>query len=156
MKLKLMFCNRRQQSHGDIYCIFIICLIINFRGVIMQGEGILAMFAMFFIIGAAISLIPLIGMWKMFVKAGKPGWAVLVPIYNTFVILDIAGKPSHWFWLMFIPFYNLFLLWQVFESLALAYGKDKGFAVGLFLIAPLFIMILGFDKSVYSKQALLA
>ncbi len=122
----------------------------------MESNGLLGLLAIVFFIGAAISLIPLIGMWKMFVKAGKPGWAVLIPIYNTFIILDIAGKPSHWFWLMFIPFCNFFILWKVFEGIAIAYGKDKGFAVGLFLIAPLFVMILGFDKSVYSKEALMA
>lgn len=39
-------------------------------------------------------------MWKIFAKAGEPGWACLVPIYNTCVWLKIAGKPMWWFFLL--------------------------------------------------------
>lgn len=61
-----------------------------------SASGIAAVFA---IIGAMlipliiISVIVIIGQWKVYEKAGKPGWAAIVPIYNTIVLLEIVGKP---------------------------------------------------------------
>ena len=42
--------------------------------------------------------------WKIYAKAGQPGWAVLVPIYNVVALMQIAGKPIWWVVLYFIPF----------------------------------------------------
>jgi len=40
--------------------------------------------------------------WKFFVKAGKPGWASIIPIYNILVELEIVGRP--WYWLLLMLF----------------------------------------------------
>ncbi len=48
------------------------------------------------IIYLAIIALMLAGMWKVFEKAGKPGWAAIIPIYNLIVLLDIVGKPIWW------------------------------------------------------------
>jgi hypothetical protein len=87
--------------------------------------------------------------WKIFKKAGKPGWAVLVPVYNMVVMLEIVKKPLWWIFLMFIPVVNFVVMILVIIELAKAFGKSTGFAVGLILLGPVFYSILGYGKSTY-------
>jgi hypothetical protein len=76
-------------------------------------------------------------MWKTFEKAGEPGWAALIPIYNTLTLLRIVGKPWWWLFLLIIPYVNIvFVIWT-FNLLGKRFGKDEGFTVGL-LLAPFF------------------
>jgi Family of unknown function (DUF5684) len=90
-----------------------------------------------------------IGGWKVFEKAGKPGWAAIIPIYNYIVLCEIVGKPVWWFLLFFVPCINfVFIIW-VYNLLAKSFGKSEGFTVGLFLLNPIFVMILGFGDAVY-------
>jgi hypothetical protein len=89
--------------------------------------------------------------WKIYVKAGKPGWASLVPIYNIIVYLDIVGKPFWWIILMFIPFVNFVVAIILAHRLSLSFGKSIGFTFGLIFLSPIFIPILGFGKAVYQK-----
>jgi hypothetical protein len=91
----------------------------------------------------------LASMWKIFEKAGKPGWAAIVPIYNLIVLLEIVGKPSWWFLLMLIPCVNLIILIMVYHRLSLSFGKDAGFTVGLILLGFIFLPILGFGDAQY-------
>ena len=70
------------------------------------------------IIKLAILILVIVGMWKVFVKAGKPGWASIIPIYNVYVLLQIVGKPWWWLILMLIPIVNI-VIW-ILVSLALA------------------------------------
>ena len=56
------------------------------------GAAVVAGLVFFFIYLAAI-ILTIAGIWKMFAKAGKPGWAAIVPIYNIIVLLEIVGKP---------------------------------------------------------------
>ena len=88
-------------------------------------------------------------MWKVFEKAGKPGWAAIVPIYNLIVLLEIVGKPAWWFLLMLIPCVNLIILIMVYHRLSLSFGKDAGFTVGLILLGFIFLPILGFGDAQY-------
>ena len=89
-------------------------------------------------------LIIIISLWKIFVKAGKPGWAAIVPIYNTIVMLEIVGKSLWWIILMFIPFVNIVLSIIVTVELAKKFKKSSGFAVGLILLPFIFYPILAF------------
>jgi len=101
-----------------------------------------------------IFIIPLIGMWKIFNKASKPGWTVLVPFYNIIVFLEIIEKPWWWLFLYFIPYFNLiWIIWGL-NLLAKKFGKSETFALGLILFTPIFIPILGFGDSKYSKRTL--
>ena len=94
-------------------------------------------------------VISLVGMWKMFEKAGKPGWAAIIPIYNTIVLLEIVGKPVWWFLLFLIPCVNfVFIIWT-YNLLSKSFGKGEGFTVGLVLLNPIFVCILGFGDAVY-------
>ena len=64
------------------------------------------MFLLFMLIYFAVVLLIIVGLWKMFTKAGKPGWASIIPIYNLIVLIEITGKPLWWIVLLFIPFVN--------------------------------------------------
>jgi hypothetical protein len=89
------------------------------------------------------------GFWKVFVKAGKPGWAAIVPIYNLIVLLDIVGKPLWWVILFFIPIVNLIMAILVGLAVAKSFGKSDAFGIGLGLLGPIFYPILGFGDAQY-------
>ncbi len=101
------------------------------------------------LIGLVIGLIAVIAIWKVFTKAGKPGWASLIPIYNIIVLLEIAGRPLWWFILLLIPFVNFIILIIVMIDLAKSFGQGVGFGLGLVLLSPIFFLILGFGSSRY-------
>jgi len=92
--------------------------------------------------------------WKVFEKAGKPGWASLIPIYNVIVLLEIVGKPLWWILpLILCPCINLILAILICVSLAKSFGQGAGFAIGLFLLPPIFTLILGFGDYRYVGPA---
>lgn len=95
------------------------------------------------------ALIALVGCWKLFTKAGKPGWAAIIPIYNSFVLMQIIKKPWWWLLLLFIPFVSLIITLVISIELAKAFGKSTIFGVILLWLFPIGILILGFDKSKY-------
>ncbi len=92
-------------------------------------------------------------MWKIFVKAGKPGWAAIVPFYNIIVLLEIIGRPLWWIVLMLIPFVNFIFIFIIAIDLAKSFGKGTGFALGLIFVAPVFYPILGFGSARYQGPA---
>ncbi|MGK2855798.1 MAG: DUF5684 domain-containing protein [Thermoanaerobaculia bacterium] len=89
------------------------------------------------------------GLWKVFVKAGKPGWAAIVPIYNIIVWLEIVGKPLWWIVLLFIPFVNFVVLIILSIALAEKFGKSTAFGIGIAFLGFIFIPILGFGDARY-------
>src|SRR5215468_3252945 len=89
------------------------------------------------------------GMWKVFQKAGKPGWAAIIPIYNLIVLLQITGKPLWWIILYLIPFVNLVVLVLVSLELAKRFGKGVGFGIGIALLPFIFYPVLGFGPDRY-------
>jgi hypothetical protein len=93
----------------------------------------------------ALAILVIIAMWRIYEKADKPGWAAIIPIYNIWVLLEIVGKEVWWIILFFIPFVNLIALIVVLWELA----KEAGFAIGLILLMPIFLLILGFGDSEY-------
>ena len=101
------------------------------------------------IIGLLVAVLVIAGMWKVFTKAGKPGWAAIIPIYNTIVLLQIAGKPIWWIVLLFIPIVNIIIAVLVMIGVAKSFGKGTGFALGLLFLSPIFIPILGFSDAQY-------
>ena len=92
-------------------------------------------------------------MWVVYEKADKPGWASWIPIYNTLVMLDIAGKPRWWFWLFLIPLVNIVFAFKMLFALAHRYGKSTGFGVGLALLGFVFWPILAFGDAEYQAAA---
>lgn len=90
--------------------------------------------------------------WRIFVKAGKPGWAALIPIFNTLIQLEIVQRPLWWILLMFIPGVNLVVTVIIIFDLARVFGKDNGFAFGLLFLAPFFVPILALGNAVYAPR----
>lgn len=98
--------------------------------------------------------VSIVAMWKLFTKAGKPGWAALIPFYNTYTLFDIV-YPGHGikFLLLLIPFVNIYIGIKCYIDLAKAFGKSGAYALGLIFLNPIFMCILGFDSSVYAYSA---
>jgi Family of unknown function (DUF5684) len=91
--------------------------------------------------------------WKIFVKAGEPGWAVIIPIYNVIVFLRIVGRPWWWLLLFLIPLVNLVLEIIALHDLSKSFGKGGGFTVGLLFLGFIFYPILGFGSATYRGPA---
>lgn len=88
-------------------------------------------------------------MWCLFLKAGWPGWACLIPIYNAYVMLKIAGKPGWWLLLMLVPLVNFVIAVIIPFSIAVRFGKGAGFGLGLLFFPWLFYAILAFGSAQY-------
>jgi hypothetical protein len=96
-----------------------------------------------------IIILYIVGMWKIFEKAGKPGWAAIIPIYNLIILLEIIGKPTIWILWFIIPCVNIvFFIWAT-NLLAKSFGKTEGFTVGLILLPFVFYPMLGFGDARY-------
>jgi hypothetical protein len=98
--------------------------------------------------------------WVIFKKAGKPGWASIVPIYSGLVLLQIIGRPWWWillFLLAFIPFVGwlavLVLSVIVCHDLAVSFGKGWGYTVGMVLLGFVFMPMLAFGDATYKGPA---
>jgi hypothetical protein len=114
---------------------------------------ILAIWAMLMIPIIILSIIKIVGVWKVFTKAGKPGWAAIIPIYNVIVMLEIVGKPIWWIFFFLIPCVNVvFYIWTV-NLLSKSFGQSEGFTIGLLLLGFIFYPILGFGNYTYLGPA---
>lgn len=101
----------------------------------------------------AFALIQLIALWRIFSKAGKPGWASIIPIYNLYVLLKIVGKPGWWILLMLVPVVNFFIAIKTVHLLSKSFGKDLGFTLGLLFLSILFYPVLAFGGAKYIGPA---
>lgn len=106
-----------------------------------------------YLIPIAIVVFLIAAQWKIYTKAGKPGWACIIPIYNTIVLLEIVGKPTWWILLLLIPGVNLVIGIWVTNLLSKSFGKDEGFTVGLILLSFIFYPLLGFGDAEYQGPA---
>jgi uncharacterized membrane protein YhaH (DUF805 family) len=121
-----------------------------------EGEGSAAAAAgmgIFAVVYLAVIVLLIAAMWKIFTKAGKPGWAALVPIYNIIVLLEIAGKPAWWVVLFLIPFVNLIVAIVVAIAVAKNFGKGTGFGLGLAFLGFIFAPMLAWGDAQYNPQA---
>ena len=105
------------------------------------------------LIQLVIVIVIIAGMWKTLVKAGQPGWAILIPFYNIYVLLKVAGRPGWWLILCLIPLVNLVVVVIMCIDIARKFGKGTGFAVGLFFLGFIFYPILGFGDATYDPNA---
>lgn len=101
----------------------------------------------------ALIVLMIASMWTIFTKAGKPGWACIIPIYNIIVLLEIVGKPWWWLILMLIPLINIvFAIWMI-NLLSKSYGHGVGFTLGILFLSLIFLPILAFGSSKYAGPA---
>jgi len=101
------------------------------------------------IIGLLIALLLIVAMWKVFTKAGQPGWASIIPIYNIYIWCKIVGRPAWWIILLLIPFVNFVIGIILCIDMAKSFGKGAGFGIGLALLGFIFWPILGFGSAQY-------
>jgi hypothetical protein len=98
----------------------------------------------------AIAVVAIIAMWKIFVKAGQPGWAAIIPIYNVYIMLKIIGRPGWWILLFFVPLVNFIVSIVVALDLGKSFGKDPVFSIVLlWLFSIIGYLILGFGSDKY-------
>ncbi len=102
------------------------------------------------LVAVAIAIVIIAGLWKTFEKAGQPGWAAIVPIYNMIIMLKIAGRPIWWFVLLLIPFVSIIVSIVVAIDIAKNFGKGTGFGIGLAFLGFIFYPILGFGDAEYN------
>jgi hypothetical protein len=109
------------------------------------GVGIVGL-----VIYVAIALLMIISLWKLFSKAGQPGWASIIPIYQTVVMLQVAGKPIWWIILLFVPIANVVIAIMMLAGIAKNFGKGVGFVLGMIFLPIIFLPILGLGSAEYA------
>ena len=123
------------------------------------GGGSLTLFLIFVL---CLYILFALGMYGSFKKAGQPGWAAFIPIYNYIIMLKIAGRPLWWGWfllLSLIPFGSIavFIIWIfVLNDISKSFGHGGAFTVGLVLLGPIFWYVLWLGPSRYRGPAALA
>jgi uncharacterized membrane protein YhaH (DUF805 family) len=105
--------------------------------------------ALFVIVYLAVVIAMIASIWKTFEKAGKPGWAAIVPIYNIIVMLEIGGKPTWWIVLFLIPIANFIVLILINLEIAKKFGQSSGFGIGMCFLPFIFWPMLGFGSAQY-------
>jgi hypothetical protein len=109
--------------------------------------------ALYLIIVLAVYVLVVIGWWKIFTKAGQPGWAAIIPLYNIYTLLKVVGRPGWWLILYFIPLVDFVIHIIVNLDLARSFGKSAGYALGLLFLPVIFYPILGLGSSKYVGPA---
>ena len=97
----------------------------------------------------AVMVTVIAGMWRVFSKAGQPGWGVLVPIYNVLLMCKIAQRPAWWLILLFVPVVNIIIAVIMSVDIARHFGKGTGFGIGLAFLGFIFYPVLGFSGAQY-------
>ena len=106
-------------------------------------------FGAIFFVYALVIIFMIVCLWRIFTKAGKPGWAAIIPIYNTIVILEIVGKPVWWFILLLIPFVNIVIGIMVIHRLSVVFGKGVGMTILLIILPIIGYPMLAFGDAKY-------
>lgn len=116
----------------------------------MDGDSVSGFMTLLFLVAL---IVQIIAYWLIFKKAGKPGWAAIIPIYNLVVLCEVVGRPVWWIVLLLIPFVNLVILIILMIDLAKSFGYGVGFGLGLIFLHYIFILILGFGSAAYAGPA---
>jgi hypothetical protein len=114
-----------------------------------DSTGLAAGGAVFLIIYLAVVVLWLAGMWKTFAKAGQPGWAAIIPIYNIYVWTKIVGREPWWVVIAIIPCISIVAVVVLSIDMAKSFGKDAAYGIGLWLLGFIFWPLLGFGSAQY-------
>ena|SRR5436305_516286 len=119
------------------------------------GGGVIAALfgGVFFLIWLAVIVLVFVSLWKLFEKAGKPGWAGIVPIYNAIVLLEIVGRPLWWIVLLLVPCVNFVVGIMLCLDVAKSFGKTPAFGIGLAFLGFIFFPLLAFGDARYVGPA---
>lgn len=111
------------------------------------GFLMLGAFAVLALLALGTVILVVVAKWKIFEKAGQPGWAAIIPIYNKLIMLRIVGRPDWWIVLVFIPPVNVGVSVLLNIVLAKVFDMEEIFAVGLILLPFVFHPILAFGDA---------
>lgn len=116
------------------------------------GAGVITIIIVYVIFLVAVLLISIISFWKIYLKAGKPGWACIVPIYGYIVLLEIIGKPIWWLIIiLFVPFANIVFIIMAYLELGEVFGKSKVWSFFMLILLPVIgLPILAFGSAEYT------
>lgn len=116
-----------------------------------ETGGLMAALGVFAFIYLAILVLILASYWKIFVKAGKPGWAAIIPIYNAIVFLEIINKPIWWFLMFLIPIVNIVFLIMAVNELSKSFGQGIGTTILLIFLPFIGLPMLAFGDAKYTR-----
>jgi len=111
-----------------------------------------ALGAMFYVLYFGLIVLYLVGMWKVYTKAGEPGWAAIIPIYNVWVLARIGGKPEWWGLLLFIPCVGIIFAIIICLGVAERFGQSTIFGIGLAILGFICFPVLGFGSAKYQGR----
>lgn len=97
-------------------------------------------------------ILVLVAGWKMYVKAGQPGWVAIIPFLNLFGLLKIAHRPLWWFVLFLIPFVNIVAFVIVMNDVSKAFGRELGTTLLLIFLTAIGYLVLGFGDARYQRE----
>ena len=101
------------------------------------------------IVGTVLFVLLFVSLWKVFTKAGQPGWTSLIPLFNILILLKIVNKPLWWFLLLFVPIVNLVIFFIIYDRLSKSFGKGIGYTLGLLFFGYIFLPLLAFGSAEY-------
>ena len=107
-----------------------------------------------YVVCAAAVVVIAAGCWRVYAKAGLPGWGCLIPIYNLVLLMRLGGKPGWWAIWLFVPLLNFVIYTIVTFEVAKNFGKGVAYTLGLLLCPPLFYAILGLGQARYNATLL--
>ena len=113
------------------------------------GAAIAGIAALFVLVVVGVIVFYIVALWRVFAKAGVPGWGAIIPIYNIYLWCKIAGRPGWWVLLFFVPVVNVIVHLIVSLDVAKSFARSGAFGVGLWLLAFIFVPILGYGSSRY-------
>lgn len=117
-------------------------------GALLAGLG---MGLMVFLL--ALTVLTIVAKWKINTKAGQPGWACLIPVYNLYVELRIAGMSPLWLLALLACGVGYVIPWIICQiKTAERFGQGVGFGIGLILLNQIFVLILAFGSSKYVAE----
>lgn len=116
-----------------------------------SSDGALAGVVLFiWLIALILGIFMAVCLWRIFAKAGKPGWAAIVPVYNGWVLFEIVGYPGWWAILSLIPFVNIFpaiMMLVAYYKLGKLFGKSDLFSILLIFFPVILLPVLAFGSA---------
>lgn len=106
------------------------------------------------LIGLALAVFFIFCVWKVFEKAGQPGWASIVPIYNVIIMIRIAGLPIWYIILLIVPVVNIVINIMIIYKMMLNFGKGVGYTLGMIFLPFIFWPMLAFGSAEYCPAEL--
>lgn len=100
-----------------------------------------------------IILVNLVSTWKIYEKAGVPGWKAIIPFYNVWVLAEIGGKPGWWSLLSYIPCIGIFAVVALWMEVCNKFNRNRFFTLGIILLPFVFLPMLAFKEDIQYENS---